>query len=696
MFPAFSNALFLAGLAAIAAPILIHLLLRRKSQRMRFSTVQFFVKKDEQSLRKRKLRNLFLLATRVLLFTLIVLAFARPYLPNRASALTAAKRREIVLILDRSASMQAGDASPWRKARDEAHRLIAGLRPDDRVAVIASPGQSAGIPEFLPPQVAEKRVADLNATVAAGQLSDGLKQAVKAISTTRPENERAIYILSDLQRNGSINTGSVPLPRDVPVHVVDLGDRYLPNVSVADLQPEARDGSEAHTRVASYSEEVSTVKVNFSIDGKESSSTSVTVEPGGSTNVPCSIPSLAPGWHSVQARIDTKDGLAADNTSYSVVFVPEPVQTVIVEPRKAEKPFQEESFFLAAALAPKAGTPDEAKSVFSLQKIAPDRFVEALKAGPARKSPELVIVPGLKQLPAGLKESLRSYVTNGGGAILFLGPSVSANVYNTELADLLPARLDRVESTEARESGWRIAEFNRNSPLFAPFKMPNSGNLLLAEFTQRFHLTAPADSSIVAAFDDSAPFIVERKIGRGRVLLVNTTADTIWTDWQKHKTFVPWLHSAGLYLSSRDSRRQKEPTSNFSTGTELDLNVGIKAQTFRVVDPNAKESAFVSDDEGVIRDVTLDQPGVYSIRDGNGHEIRRIAANLPTAESELSFMAPNEFEQQLVRASDPEPTLAASLFAGDPARGKELWRMLLLVALGFLLFEPLLANRTAA
>ena len=86
VFPTFTNLALLGGLAAIAAPILIHLLLKRKSQRMKFSTVQFFLKQDEQSMRKRKLRNLLLLATRVLLFALIVLAFARPFLPGGEAA----------------------------------------------------------------------------------------------------------------------------------------------------------------------------------------------------------------------------------------------------------------------------------------------------------------------------------------------------------------------------------------------------------------------------------------------------------------------------------------------------------------------------------------------------------------------------------------------------------------------------------
>ena len=72
MFPAFTNFALLAGLGAIVAPILIHLLLKRKSQRMKFSSIQFFLKQDEQSMRRRKLRNLLLLATRVLLFAVSI------------------------------------------------------------------------------------------------------------------------------------------------------------------------------------------------------------------------------------------------------------------------------------------------------------------------------------------------------------------------------------------------------------------------------------------------------------------------------------------------------------------------------------------------------------------------------------------------------------------------------------------------
>src|SRR2546427_4626769 len=115
----FTNSWMLAGLAALAIPVLIHLLLKRKKKRLRFSTLQFLFRHDQQSSKLRKLKHWLLLALRLLIFTLLVLAFARPYRPQSAAAAAARKRRQAISVLDRSASMQAGAAAGdrWRQAR---------------------------------------------------------------------------------------------------------------------------------------------------------------------------------------------------------------------------------------------------------------------------------------------------------------------------------------------------------------------------------------------------------------------------------------------------------------------------------------------------------------------------------------------------------------------------------------------------
>ncbi|HVK57160.1 MAG TPA: BatA and WFA domain-containing protein, partial [Candidatus Kapabacteria bacterium] len=237
MFPTFTNLALLGGLAAITAPILIHLLLRRKSQRMRFSTVQFFLKQDEQSMRKRKLRNLLLLATRVLLFTLIALAFARPFLPGGAIPPDEGDRRELVILLDTSASMQA--ASPggvqWTRAVEAARKELGKLKMNDRAVLITCSTRAELISEFAPASVVQTKLEAIKPSFGKAQLDEGLRQATKVLATANPNSKVEICIISDLQSSGVENVSSTPLPRDVAVRTVDLGERFIPNVAVTSL-----------------------------------------------------------------------------------------------------------------------------------------------------------------------------------------------------------------------------------------------------------------------------------------------------------------------------------------------------------------------------------------------------------------------------------------------------------------------------
>src|SRR5262245_51175246 len=110
----FLTPLFLAGLGAIAVPILIHLIQRERKRVIQFPSLMFLQRIPYQSVRRRRIRHWFLLAMRVAAIALIVLAFARPFFQQGAIAAAAAGgAREVVIVLDRSASMGYGDH--WKK-----------------------------------------------------------------------------------------------------------------------------------------------------------------------------------------------------------------------------------------------------------------------------------------------------------------------------------------------------------------------------------------------------------------------------------------------------------------------------------------------------------------------------------------------------------------------------------------------------
>src|ERR671925_1619633 len=82
----FLSPLFLAGLAAAAIPIAIHLFYRRAEPVIDFAAMRYLRQAPVEESRRRRLRELLLLALRVTALVLLAGAFARPYLAGAAVA----------------------------------------------------------------------------------------------------------------------------------------------------------------------------------------------------------------------------------------------------------------------------------------------------------------------------------------------------------------------------------------------------------------------------------------------------------------------------------------------------------------------------------------------------------------------------------------------------------------------------------
>src|ERR1022692_3761484 len=124
---------FLAGVAAVGLPVWLHLLRKHKTTPLPFSSLMFFEKRTQSSIKHRRLRYLVLFTLRTLLILLIVLAFAHPFVQQRIPPRT--RSNEItVLAIDHSLSMRA--TGRLEQAKQEAKSLIGGLHPGERAQVL--------------------------------------------------------------------------------------------------------------------------------------------------------------------------------------------------------------------------------------------------------------------------------------------------------------------------------------------------------------------------------------------------------------------------------------------------------------------------------------------------------------------------------------------------------------------------------
>ena len=68
---------FLAGAVAVGLPIYVHLLRQYRQKPVQFSSLMFFERRTQSSIKHRRLKYLLLFALRCAFIALLVLAFAR-------------------------------------------------------------------------------------------------------------------------------------------------------------------------------------------------------------------------------------------------------------------------------------------------------------------------------------------------------------------------------------------------------------------------------------------------------------------------------------------------------------------------------------------------------------------------------------------------------------------------------------------
>ncbi len=126
---------FLAAGAAVAVPIVIHLLFHPRARPVKIGTLFFLRSVLRDSARRRKIRRWILLALRTAGVLLLAFLFARPY---RNDAASRGSDREVILLIDGSASMGASGegGTPFAKAQQQAGDLLKTM-PTNTVAHLA-------------------------------------------------------------------------------------------------------------------------------------------------------------------------------------------------------------------------------------------------------------------------------------------------------------------------------------------------------------------------------------------------------------------------------------------------------------------------------------------------------------------------------------------------------------------------------
>ncbi|MFN0054595.1 MAG: BatA domain-containing protein [Planctomycetales bacterium] len=540
---------FLAAGLAVALPILIHLLFRQKSRTLTIGSVRFLQQVVHEHRRRRRLRQWLLLALRMLAVLLLAGLFARPYWDQ---AVARALEQELVLLIDRSASMQGRGqgASSFERGRSRAGEALARL--DENVVVHVAVCDATGVVELPADQLSRQEPS-----AAATDFGLAVTWAADVLAASNRGTKR-IVLFSDLQRSGLPRTPIPSLPGNVELVVEDVGQGTARNVAVEAVAPvrsEIRPDESFRLRVLLKNHGPQTarkVPVRCSLEGPAGSLSATgqaDIVGYGRTQLDLPIAVAADGVYRGEATIDFEDSLALDNRRYVGFEARHPDRVLLVDGQEGRSVFANETYYLETALRLVTAESGGDQRSFEVERIV----WEAGRGFPRLEGYRCVVLANLRRMAAEDGRRLQSYVQGGGRLLIFAGDQVSAASLSP-LADLgvLPGRV----AAEPVDGRFRVDAWDAEHPALACFADPQQGDLRRVEFRRLLPLESLVEGARPLVQTGDHVVAAELVAGTGRCLYFGTTADRDWTELPRTRLYVPLIRQLLAHLTDQLGERR--------------------------------------------------------------------------------------------------------------------------------------------
>jgi hypothetical protein len=664
---------FLGGLAALGIPVFVHLLRKHVTTPRPVSSLMFFERGTQSSTRHRKLRYLLLFALRFALILLIVLAFANPFIRRAAAD---ANGRLLVIVLDNSFSMRAGNR--FALAKQQALATLSAKPHSAKAQIMALGGRLDVLTQPISDEV------QLRAALESIQPSDShatfgdLGRSLRAMSNT-VHTPIDLHLFSDLQRSAMpSNFADMVLPGNASLflHSVVSGTTF-PNWTVESVDapseladPKDPKRSRARAVIAGFGTPAATKTVNLVINGKVAATRRVDVPANGRATVEFTPLEVGYGFNRCEIRIDGGDSLPSDDSTVFSVRRSDPERVLFVHNSTDSR----SPVYFGAALqaAAHASFVLQSAGVEQVQDLDPSKFA-------------FVVLSDTPMLPSIFANSLQKYVAKGGNVLVSLGTSGAQSAQIPIWGSNVTGRHNYAQSGNTAS----IGRVDFSYPALAQIEPGRDNGGWAAVKVLYASVVNPAQARVAAWLNDGTPLILDKQIGEGHILLLTTGLENLTNDLPLHPVFVAFVDHAAHYLSGADQ---------LSGSRVVDSYVQLRASSqptaslgnVEVIDPEGRRPLSL-DEAHHAQSVRLDRAGFYRIRFASGRDAV-IGVNADRRESDLQPMP--EDVQKLWSGSTNGQAAQATYNAGSEKqfRPVSLWWYVMLLALIAVAAEHFLAS----
>jgi hypothetical protein len=653
---------FLAGIAAVGLPLWIHLLKRHRTDPRFFPSLMLFEKRETSSVKHRRLDHILLFILRTAMIVLLALLFANPFIsrlvpPGGGNHLT-------VVAVDNSFSMRAGNR--LQQAKDEALSVLNGVKPGNRVQVVALGSQVQSLTQPIT-DLSEARAAVNSIQPTDGRASYG---ELARYSRTLAESIKTpidLHLVSDLQKS-AMPPGFADLRLDASTTLITHQvAQAAPNWTVENVVAPRRVYDPKRVRlqavIAGFGAPAAKRTVTLLLNGKSLQTKTVDVPENGRAQVEFLGLDAPYGFSRGEVKIDSADTLAADDQFPFAVERTDPRKVLFID--DGRKPLAQLYFRSALDASPDAA--------FAMEENHPEQA-----AGQKLSNFAMVVLSDVGSLPPGFEDSLKKYVSAGGSVLIALGPSSAALPRVPVLDESIEA------SSYAGREGDRfftVSDIDTGHPVMRSVERFDG-----VKFYQAIKVTA-AKSKVLARLNDGTPLVLERQIGEGKVLVFTSTFDKLSNDLPLHAAWVPFVQQSANYLGGGGA----EQPVNLPVDSYVELRSGdAKGAAAEVLGPDGKRLLSLEEAANA-KNFALRNEGFFELKTASGrHSL--IAAHADRRESDLTVMPKETLD--LWKATGESDQNASGAPGSEQSDRKPwgLWPILLLLLLFVSLAESVVAN----
>ncbi len=659
---------FIAGIAALGLPVYVHLLRQYRQKPVPFSSLMFFERRTQSSIKHRRLKYLLLFSLRCLFLALLVLAFARPYIHSTTIA-HANMGRTMVFAIDNSFSMRQGDR--FASAKQAALDQINAMHEDDRGQVMAFGGPARLLTDMTQDRQALR--AAVNA-VTPGDDTSSYAELARVLRSTSESFKTDIdaHVFTDVQKSSLPPSFSdLKLDDGTKLEMHPVATTAVPNWTVENVEAPRRvfDTKKVRTvaTIAGYNTPDAERKVTLFANGKALETKSVKVPANGRATVEFLTLDAPYGLTRCEVRIDGADQFPLDDHWLFSVERSDPKPVLLVH----------SDGDTASPLYIRTALESSAEAAFTIESLPTSQAANANVAKYA-----FVILSDAGPIPQKLDDAITRFVQGGGSVFIALGKNATPGRH-IPIADLNDLGLRTISSD--RDAVLTVSYADTSYPSFA--RAQNWGGV---EFYQVAKLQLPQtapDIRVAAKLSDGTPLLIDRQIGGGHALVFLSPLDNIGNNLPVEPVWVPFIDQ-----TTREMGGIGTAPANYKVGSFVELrSAREKGVPVEILGPSNQRLLTLAESSSATT-FQFSSEGFFDVRRANGRE-ELAAVNPDRRESDFTLIPAETLELWKNTGIGPRSGPGTTTSTTSRDDNAELWWWVLAMLAVLAIAESILGNR---